>query len=141
MRNMNTTGNNFSQDYNNNFQMEHINRFRMLNVRKSAIIEYLFELIEKFKYEGNNHMRQYYLDNQNFNLEYILEKAIGNMNNFNKSLNLNDDLDFELNIDLQNNALCAISRTDRSQKKSGRWLQAPCQTHRSAASADTPKDI
>jgi len=99
MRNMNTTGNNFSQDYNNNFQMEHINRFRMLNVRKSAIIEYLFELIEKFKYEGNNHMRQYYLDNQNFNLEYILEKAIGNMNNFNKSLNLNDDLDFELKLE------------------------------------------
>lgn len=99
MRNMNSTGNNFSQDYNNNNLMEHLNKLRCLNIRKSAIIEYLFDLIEKFKYEGNNHMKQYYLDNQNFNLEYLLEKAIGNMNNFNKSLNLNDDLDFELKLE------------------------------------------
>jgi hypothetical protein len=99
MRNFNNTGNNLSQDYNNNILIEHLNRLRLLNVKKTAIVEYLFDLIEKFKYEGSNHMRQHYLDNQNFNLEYQLEKSISNMNDLNKSLNLYDDLDFELKLE------------------------------------------
>jgi hypothetical protein len=99
MRNTNTTGNNFSHEYNNNVLIENLNRLRLLNVKKNAIVEYLFDLIEKFKYEGSNHMRQHYLDNQSFNLDYILDKSIGNMNDFNKSLNLFDDLDFELKLE------------------------------------------
>ena len=63
------------------------------------IIDYLFELIEKFKYEGNNDMKQYYPDKQNFNLEYFIERAIGNMNKISKSLNPNDDFDFELKLE------------------------------------------
>lgn len=100
--NFNTTVNSqfFDNKTMNNFtNMDLINRLRTINIRKNVIIEYLFELIEKFKLENNNYMKQYFIENPNTNLNYLIDKALGNMNNLSKSANLSEDFEFELKLE------------------------------------------
>lgn len=100
-RNIITTSNFYDiNNNNNNVNYDHqLNRLRSINTRKTVIIEFLFELIEKFKFENNALMRKYSLDNANFNLGFSIEKAIGNLNNLSKSSNFSEDLDFELKLE------------------------------------------
>jgi len=78
---------------------QQLNRLRSINNRKTIIIEYLFELMEKFKFENNDYMRQYLNDNANLNLGFLMEKADGNLNNLSKSANFREDLDFDLKLE------------------------------------------
>ncbi len=103
-RNINTTNSNICDNNtyhgnNHNNTTEQLIKLRSINTRKNVIIEYLFDLMEKFKFENNNYMRQYFNDNQNFNLYNSIENALGNMNNLIKSANFNEDFDFELKLE------------------------------------------
>jgi len=102
-RNINTTNSNIYENTNyNNINLnnsEQLNRLRIINARKTVIIEFLFDLIEKFKFENNLYMRHYFLDNQNFNLNYLTDKALENMKNLSKSSNFLEDFDFELKLE------------------------------------------
>lgn len=95
--------NNITTNYNSinltNILENQLNRLRSINSRKSVIIDFLFELIEKFKFENNNYMRQYLIENNNFNLNFLIEKAIDNLNNLSRNANFSDDFDFELKLE------------------------------------------
>ena len=82
-----------------NNTIDQFNKLRIINLRKTIIIEYLFELIEKFKFENNNYMKQYFLDNQNSNINYLIDKAIGNLNIYGKNSNIIEEFDFELKLE------------------------------------------
>ena len=45
-----------------------IKKIRMLNSKKTLIIEYMFDLIDRFKFEKNQSMNNYLIDNYAFQL-------------------------------------------------------------------------
>lgn len=68
-----------------------IYKLRSMNSKKNAIIEYLFDLTDKFKFENNTHMRNFLLENQNCSLNKQIDKMLANLTNKNSV----EDLEFE----------------------------------------------
>lgn len=81
-----------------NILYEILNRTRNLNQRKNFVIEFLFDLIDKFKFENNSHyVRQIINDSANI-FETQLDKIFANKIPFNLSKNF-DDLEFEMKME------------------------------------------
>jgi hypothetical protein len=71
-----------------------VDKLKNLSAKKSVMIEFLFDLIEKMKFEDNMYMKQYLLEN---NLMKQLEK---NLNNITRSISQSsDDFEFELKLE------------------------------------------
>jgi hypothetical protein len=45
-----------------------LSRLRMINTKKTVILEYIFDLIDKFKFEKNQYMNNFLLENFSFQL-------------------------------------------------------------------------
>jgi hypothetical protein len=58
---------------NENFLWDLLNHTRVINNRKNMIIDFLFELIEKFKFENNSYVKQMLSERENI-LQIQLEK-------------------------------------------------------------------
>jgi hypothetical protein len=89
-----------TQNNNNdlNILYEILNRTRNLNQRKNLVIEFLFDLIDKFKFENNSHfLRQIINDSGNI-FESQLDKIYTNKIQMNFTKNF-DDLEFEIKME------------------------------------------
>jgi hypothetical protein len=71
-----------------------IDKLKNLSAKKSVLIEFLFDLIEKMKFEDNIYMKQYLLDN---NMMKQLEKGLNSVV-VSRSQG-NDDLEFDLKLE------------------------------------------
>lgn len=75
--------------------IDNINKLRVINNKKNIVIDFLFDLIEKFKFEDNAYMKQFLAENSNSLLKQ-LDKSINNT--YTPKLNV-DELDFELKLE------------------------------------------
>jgi hypothetical protein len=86
--------NNKISSENINLNNPQIEKVKLLSARKSILIEFLFDLIEKMKFEDNTYMRQYLLEN---NLMKQLEKNLNNISKVNHQSM--DELEFDLKLE------------------------------------------
>jgi hypothetical protein len=70
-----------------------LNRTRNINNKKNLIIEFLFDLIEKFKFENNTYMKNYLYDH---NFLSQIDKIYSSNINFYKNI---EDIEFDLKME------------------------------------------
>jgi hypothetical protein len=70
-----------------------LEKLKTMNTKKSILIEFLFDIIDKLRFEDNNHMRQYLNEN---NLFRILEK---NLNNVLPKQSSVEEIEFEFKLE------------------------------------------
>jgi hypothetical protein len=71
-----------------------VDKLKFISAQKSVIIDFLFDLIEKMKFEDNSYMKQYLFENN------LMKELEFNLNNVAKNFSKNsDEFEFELKLE------------------------------------------